>query len=115
MLLVFYKRDIKAGTFGITTVLLQTSYFATPSASNIGTIGIPSSDGATISFQIPAASLKYTLKGKWKTKVKHSNRYLVGNQRTQFMLRQDLVAQPPGASIDTLQIYDGEATLSVTF
>jgi len=91
--------DIKSGTFGATTTLVQTSYYSTPSASNIGTIGIPGSDGASTSFQIPATSL----------------RYLVGNQRTQFMLRQDLVTQPPAATINNLQIYDGQATLSVTY
>lgn len=92
--------DIKAGTFGSSTTLTQMSYFGTPSASNIGSITIPTSDGATSSFQLPASALKYLSSSQ---------------SRTQIMLRQNILTTMPSASPSLLQIYDGEATLTVSF
>lgn len=37
------------------------AYYGTPSGLNIGLISIPTSDGASTSFQIPSTSLRYLL------------------------------------------------------
>jgi len=90
--------DIKAGTFGTTTTLAQMSYYATPSQAGIGFINVPTSDGSSTSFQIPASALKY----------------IIGNvARTQIMLRQNLMTSTPSANPSILQIYDGQATLTI--
>jgi poly(hydroxyalkanoate) depolymerase family esterase len=91
--------DLKAGTFGPTTALTQMSYYGSPSALNIGTIPIPTADGSTSTFNIPAAALTYIK---------------AASTRTQIMLRQDLVSSPPSTSPSILQIFDGQATLTVT-
>jgi len=91
--------DIKAGTFAATTALNQMAYYGFPSVYNIGSIEIPDADGSSSSFEIPASSLQF-----------------IGvASRTQFMLRQDLRISPPSASPSILQIFDGQATLTLNY
>jgi len=89
--------DIKAGTFGPSTILTQAAYYGLPSLSNIGTISVPSANGAASSFQLPTDALKY-IQGS--------------NSRVQIILRQ-IVPTTPVPSANLLQIFDGQATLIV--
>jgi len=89
--------DIKQGTFGPSTTLSLSAYGGAASAYQIGLISIPSSDGSSTSFNIPSSSLQY----------------LTGASRTQIRLRQNLSTSTPGFSPSILQIYDGQATLTV--
>jgi len=92
--------DIKSGTFGSTAALAQSNYNGVPSALNIGSIGIPSSDGASSEFSIPTSSLQYVKAGN--------------HGRCQIMLRQDPTSGTSFAA-RLLQIVDGSATLTVTY
>lgn len=89
--------DIKQGTFGSSTTLTQMAYYGVASATNIGSLSIPASDGASSSFQLPNSALQY----------------LTGGVRTQIMLRQNILTTLPSANPSLLQIFDGQATLSV--
>lgn len=92
--------DIKQGTFELvpsSTTLTQLAYYGVASASNIGSIAIPSSDGASTSFQLPSSALQY----------------LTGGIRTQIMLRQNAQLTPYSPTPTIVQIYDGQATLTV--
>jgi poly(hydroxyalkanoate) depolymerase family esterase len=92
--------DIKSGTFGSSTTLAQNSYYATASATNIGSIAIPTADGSSSEFALPSSAYKYVFAGN--------------NHRCQIMLRMDPTSIPEFAA-HLLQITDGGATLTVTY